>query len=361
MILSIAFKYIFKKLLGSLFIISPIVILMVWITMSIKYVNLIASDNVSIFTFFKLVLCIFPGVSGVILPICFLISSIIVIQKMQTDKEIVVFMTSGKSSFSVFKPLFVLACCVAGLILYIQTIGSPQAYKAFEDLQEQIKNKVSVTLLKPGAFNVMGESVIYIGERNDKELKNVFISYIPNNQTSHTNIITAQTGKYLSEKGKIFVILNNGYRQELSKSNEVIATLKFENFSYDITQFFKRFYARSKRPNEKTQSELMEQAKQAPNMEIKRNCIAEYHSRFISSFLPILNAMIVAIFLIVAQERGRGKLESIMGFFSGILCQVFVMILVNSSTKNSAMIPYNYFIIFFTMVSLFTIFMRRKI
>lgn len=329
--------------------------------MSIKYINMIASDNISFYTFFKLVLCIFPGVSGVILPICFLISSIIVIQKMQTDKEVIVLMTSGKSSLSIFKPLLALGCCVAGGILYIQTIGSPQAYKNFENLQEQIKSKISVTLLKPGAFNVMGESVIYIGERNDRELKDVFISYIPNKQMSHTNIITAQKGKYLSENGKIFIVLTNGYRQELSKSNAVIATLKFETFSYDITQFFKRFYSRSKRPNEKTQSELMEQAQKTADIEIKRNYIAEYHSRFISSFLPILNALIVAIFLIVAQERGRGKLESIMSFFAGVLSQAFVMILINASTKDSDMISYNYLIIFFTIIGLFTAFMRRRI
>jgi len=352
----IAFCYILKNLLLAFCIITPIVILMVWIAMSIKYVDLIVSENISFIMFFKLVICTLPSIAAVILPTCFLISSIVVIQKMHSNEEIIVFLTSGKSPFSIFIPLFILGSALSLAVLSLRTTLSPMAYKAFEDMQEQVKNNISVNLLKPGTFNVIGESVIYIGERLDRELKNVFISYIPNNQKSHTNIITAASGKYITDKGKILILLNNGYRQEFDKYNKILATLKFENFSYDITQFFKRFYSRPKRPNEKTQKELLEEVKTIQNQELKQYYMAEYHSRYLFSTLPILDSLILAICQLKPIGRGRDRKVALKSFFLGILCQIFIIILGNLSAKELSIAYYNYAIVAVLFVVLFSFF-----
>ena len=357
--LPIAFCYILKKLLLAFCVITPIVILMVWIAMSIKYVDLIVSENISFVMFFKLVLCTLPGISAIILPTCFLISSIVVIQKMHSNEEITVFLTSGKSPFSLFLPLLVLGVGISLCVFYLRTTISPMAYKTFEDMQEEVKNNISINLLKPGTFNIIGESVIYIGERSDDQLKNVFISYIPNNKKSHTNIISATSGKYVSDNGKILISLNNGYRQEFDKSNKILATLKFDNFSYDITPFFKRFYARPKRPNEKSQKELLEDVKTIKNQKLKQYYMAEYHSRYLFSVLPVLETLILAIFLIKPMGRGRGRKAVMKAFSAGILCQIFVIILGNISAKDLVIASYNYAIVAILFAILFVFFRYR--
>lgn len=330
--------------------------------MSVGYVKLIVSDNVTLFDFFKLISCILPGVSAIILPICFLISSIITLQVFQNSKEMIIFMTSGKSALSIFMPLISLGALIASFMLYLQTTGSPYAYKAFEKLKEQIKTQISINLLKPMTFNVIGESVIYVGDISGNELKDIFISYVPKKKTSSSsNIITAKAGKYVSDNNEtIFIQLFNGCRQEFDSENKPIATLKFDSLSYDVSPFFKRFYAKSKSTSGKTQTELSKEIQKTSNEELRQNYIAEYHSRIISSFLPIIYALVVSIFLIVPMERGKGRLESTLIFLMGTICQALIMTLVNISTKNSNMIKYNYMIICFVIVYLFMIFIRRR-
>lgn len=342
---SIIFFYILKRLLLSFCVITPVVISMVWIAMSIRYINLIASENVSSGMFFKLVLCPLPGIIAIILPICFLISSILAIQKMHSSEEVTVFLTSGKTPISLFFPLAILGIIVSCSVLYLRTTISPMSYKAFENIQAKIKNNVSINLLKPETFNIIGESVIYVESKDSHSLKNVFISYIPNSLQAHTNIIAAKSGEYVVEDNKVLILLNDGYRQEFDKNNKLLATLKFENFTYDISQFFKRFYAKKQNINEKTQKELLEEAFKTQNAELKRNYIAEYHARYIFSTLPILDSLIIAIFLFFPIARGRVRKEAFKSFSCGVLAQAFVIILANVTTNNTSMVYYNYYII----------------
>ncbi|MBR1479599.1 MAG: LptF/LptG family permease [Alphaproteobacteria bacterium] len=359
---SITFRYIFRRLLFSFFAVTPVVVAMVWITMSVRYIELITSDNVSFSSFFKLVLCVLPGVFAITLPLCFLIASIITLHSMQTDKEIIVMLTLGKRPISLFAPLLMLGCCISAVVLYRQTTTSPQAYKIFVDLMNQVKNQISVSFLKPRTFNVVGDSVIYVGERTGRELRDIFVSYIPEIAVSkkHTNIITAKKGEYIAENGNVSILFENGCRQELSKSHEAISTLKFESLTYDITPFFKRFYNRSQKSNAKTQEELLEQANSTTDIQIKQKYIAEYHARIISSITPVFNALIAALFLIVARGRGRGRREALSAFLLGGTCQAFVVILINTSMKNTGLIPYNYAAAGLVVVALFAIFLRRE-
>ena len=269
-------------------------------------------------------------------------------------------MTSGKSYLSILNPLLAVGCLISAIVLYIHTSGSPQAYKAFEYMKEQIKTQISINLLKPDSFNSIGNAMVYVGSREGNELRNIFISYIPKKQTSNTNIISAKEGALLMENGEVHIQLVNGYRQELSATNEVIATLQFESLSYDITQFFKRFYEKSSKVNYLTQSELVREAKVATDEHLKTNYKAEYHSRILSSFLSILNALIVGIFLIKAKERGQMLRDSISAFFAGTGCYVFFMLLLNTATKNTAMIFYNYLIMLGSIAFLYVFFMRRQ-
>lgn len=358
--MSVVFRYIFRKLLATFLMVTPVIVLTAWVTMSIKYVELIVSDNLSFFVFLKLILCVLPGVCGIILPICFLISVIIAVSSLRSNKELIVMMTSGKSALSLILPILALGCMVSSVVLYLQTTGTPIAYKSFENIKEHVKTQMSINLLKPQTFNVIGDSVIYVGSRHGSDLQNVFVSYIPKNRTSNTNIITAKRGALINNIDGMFIQLQNGQRQELDSANKVVSTLKFEILSYDITSFFKRFYSNSTRINYRTQSELLDEAQRTDDEGHRRNCLAEYHSRILISFLSVINALIVGIFLMSAHERGKGRVSSIVSFLCGVVCHTSVMLLLNTATKNTVMITYNYMIVVTIVLVLFFFFVRIR-
>ncbi|MDR3030986.1 MAG: LptF/LptG family permease [Holosporales bacterium] len=355
---NIIFNYIFKKLLVSLFIVSPIVIMMVWLAVSIKHIGLIVSEDISVISFLKLIFCSISDIAGITLSICSLIASISVFYKMQIDKEILVFMASGKSKISISSPLFTFSCFIAVLILIFQTMLIPSSYKKLINIQDQIRNQISMSIVKPGVFNVVGDSIIYIREKNENSLNDVFISYIPRNKKSHTNIITAKSGSYSMKDNNLIIELRAGYRQELDENNNAISTLKFENFSYDVTEFIKNFSKKIRKLHEKTQKELRIESETAKDISIKNKCLAEYHRRLTLPFIAIINAIVLSAFMISPNFKIRHGIRALKTFLCGIVCQICVMTMINASTKYIFLIPINYFAIL--VICMFFISFRRK-
>ena len=354
--LTIAFKYILKRLLVTFLIISPIVIFVAWIVLSVKYINMIVYDNISFVAFMRIVLCISPGICGTILPICFLISSIITIHTLQSNKEIIILLTSGKSPLSLLSPLLFLGCCVSVTVLFLNITGAPYAYKTFESLKEQVQTNVMTNFLKIKTFNNIGNSVIYIGARKANVLRNIFISYVPKNQKSNTNIITAREGSVVTENSKTYINLKNGCRQELDKQNDVVATLTFDSLTYEVTHFVSGFYEKSSKVKYKTQDELMQEIKRSPDEQHQTNCLIEYHSRLLTPFVSIMDAIIIGIFLFGARNRGRGRREAIFTFICGIICHISMLILING---NKAVV-YNYMIVCALIISQLLFFLKKR-
>ena len=271
-----------------------------------------------------------------------------------------VLLTAGKSKLSVSSPLFVFTAMISGIILFLQAYASPYSYKNSIDILQKIQNQISMSIVKPGCFNVIGDSVIYIKEKKDDTLTDVFISYIPKNKNSHINIITAKKGRSLVDGNNLFISLDQGYRQELDENNNALSTLKFDNFSYDVTEFVKKHSKKKKKPCEKTQQELLDEASKIQDKELKHKYIAEYHSRITIPFISVINSIIISIFMIHTYNRTRRAFQALKTFGYGIICQISIMTLTNAASKYEFLVLANYFIIFISIVGLLFISFKRK-
>jgi lipopolysaccharide export system permease protein len=343
--LSILFKYILKRLLASFIIIAPVIIVVVWLTISIRYINLIITDDIKFSMFCRLILCTLPEIASTISPVCFLISGMYVFHRMRNDQEIVIMMTSRKSIFSIATPLMFFALILSVVMYYAQANLTPMSHKNLIDISQKVRNQVSMSIVKPGVFNILGSSVVYIGSKTNTSLFDVFISYIPKKTPFKTNIISAKSGTYEINNNRLYITLKNGNRQVLDAQNRLLSILKFERFSFEVTDFVKRYSSKSERPHEKTQKELFEEAKRTSNNKLKMQYLSEAHGRHIISVLPILNALLISWFLIVASSRERRWHGLLKCFTGGVVGQICVISLVNMSGKIENLLFYNYAIV----------------
>jgi lipopolysaccharide export system permease protein len=306
--------------------------------------------------FFKLIFCIVPDVIGLIFPVSSLLASILVSGRMNRDKEMTVLMTSGKTPLSIFAPFLLFASIISACSLLFQGYIAPNSLKSLNSLQETIQNKISMSVIKPGIFNVIGNSVIYIGKKTDNSIEDIFVSYVVDGKKASSNIITAKFGKCIIKQDAMLIELGNGYRQELDKNNSVISTLKFEHFSYDVTQFIKKHSEKAVKPHSKTQWELIDCMKSDDNPEIKAACTAEFHGRLAISFISIVNSIIAALFMFNAIARRSKNLNAFYGFSCGLFYQVLVMTVSNAAAKHEWLISANYSMaIILTVTLLFAI------
>jgi lipopolysaccharide export LptBFGC system permease protein LptF len=299
---------------------------------------------------------------GIILPICVLIAIITSIHKMRTDNEMTILITSGKNEASVFAPVVVFSLLAAVSEFYVQTVVSPDAYQRFNIIQEKLKSQLSMSIVKPRTFNVIGSSIVYIGNKKRSSLEDIFISYIPKDETSNVNIVTAKRGTAHADKeGNYFIVLDNGCRQELKKDNTLVSSLKFKNFSYDITPFLRRYHYSTGKPNTKAQGELLRYAEAVTDQELKRNCIAEYHHRFLSPFVMIINALIIGLLLLKPVGRGERRIDVVKCFAFGACNQVCFLIAKNITTRWNEFILINYVAVALVIITLGLHFVRRSV
>jgi lipopolysaccharide export LptBFGC system permease protein LptF len=218
-----------------------------------------------------------------------------------------------------------------------------------------------MSAIRQGVFNVVGDSVVYIGRKSKNAIEDIFISYVPNGGKRNTNIIAAKSGDYILKDNKLFIRLKKGYRQELDKNNSIISMLSFNNFSYNVSQFVRQYSARVNKVYENTQDELLTMASKTNNPRLKNKYLAEFHGRIIMSFTPLINSLIVSIFMLAAWVYRKRSLLAFQAFLCSVIFQIMIMTLVNTSSKHESLIIINYIIILLMILGLFIILFRKKV
>jgi lipopolysaccharide export LptBFGC system permease protein LptF len=289
-----------------------------------------------------------------------LIAMVAISIKMSNNNETQILMTSGKSISSISLPFISFATIVTSIVLCFQCYVAPRSLQNYDSLREQIQGKISMSIMKPKVFNVVGNSVVYFGKITKDSIENILISHISQNKELYCNIITAKVGQYIVDDNRLFIKLCNGYLQKLDKNNSVLSTLQFKNFSYDVTQFVKKYFEKSDKPYTKTQGELLVNIKNAENEKQKNACTAEFHKRLTAPFALIINALIVALFMLSPTFRRRKNSSIFRSFAYSALCQILLITSSNASFEHNFLIIANYIFILATIITLSTLLVRGR-
>lgn len=228
--------YIISKLARSFLSITSILVMLLWLAMSMKYIEIMATSGIELGKFIRMVSFLIIEILSLILPICALVASIVTIYSLVHDKELVVLKSSGFPDSQIIKPFIIFGCTITLLSLLISNLLGPLSKKEFFEARAELRNKYLSFLLNDGTFNnqIPGK-MIYIDQRNDrKNVQGVFIYDQSNPKKSIT--ITAESGEVTNtNKGPIFV-LNNGTYQEENLEKGLVSVSTFKAYRIDLTE-----------------------------------------------------------------------------------------------------------------------------
>lgn len=227
-------RYISIDFLKYFFNILLTVIIIFWLTQSLRLIELIAVKGVSIVDFLKITVLLLPPMLYIAVPIASFIAALILFNTLHDDRELTILNNSGLSRWQIIKPIVL----VAGMIMIIHYMVSfyflPKSYREFKDLQDYFKNQFASLLLEEKVFNTQSNNLtVYIDERiNDTFFKGIFIY---NNHTPQKPIsIIAKSGHIIkSPKGPEF-ILYYGLHQEEDKIAKTTSTVLFDEYHFSI-------------------------------------------------------------------------------------------------------------------------------
>jgi lipopolysaccharide export system permease protein len=312
-------RYIFRQLLGPLVFFLLALTGIIWLTQSLRFVELIVNRGLSAGYFLYLSMLVLPSVLSLILPVALFAAVVYAYQRLQAESEIVVMRSAGLSNANIARPAIVLAVIVTlvgyGLTLYFMPAGK----RAFHDTQLALRSNLSYVLLQEGRFNNIGSHLtVYVRTRlNSGELRGILVHDSRNPDEPVT--MMAESGALVSTSAGPRFVLVNGNRQQVDRAGGGLSLLQFDKYTLDLSQFISKDERRWLEPSERFLNELIWPGGQPEDISNANALWAELHDRVASPFYALAFVMIGLACLLSGQFSRRHRGWRIISAASAVL------------------------------------------
>src|SRR6185312_17455253 len=204
--------YIFRQLLLALIAVAGGLTALIWLTQSLRFVELVVNHGLSFMVFLRLTGLLIPSFFAVILPITTYVVVQFVYQRLAGDRELTVMRASGLSPFALSRPAIAVAL-LATLAGYGLTLWAvPATLSSFRQYQWEIRNRMAAFLLQEEVFTPISDKLtVYVRSRDpDGTLRGILVDDA-RDPTAHATIL-AERGHLLEGAKGPRVLLINGSR-----------------------------------------------------------------------------------------------------------------------------------------------------
>ncbi len=280
------------------------------LTQSLKFLELVIESGASSSLFWFLTLLALPRFFEVILPLSLMTAVLFVYNRMISDSELIVMRASGVSPMVLARPAIVLSLIVTLFLMVMTMWAAPKALSKMQDMRDRIKSEFSNVLFRQGVFNQFGDGLtVYIRDKSASgELLGIMIDD-RRDETQNPSTVIAKRGLLLSTDEGQEVIVFEGARQEFNSKNGVLNRLNFDRYTINLPDA-EPVGERWQEADERTIFELLNpDLDNAVDVKNLRNFMLEMHKRILSPFLALLFALFSCTVLLLGpfDRRGQGK------------------------------------------------------
>ena len=355
-------KYILRQLAGPFVFFLLSLTGVIWLTQSLRFVDLIINKGLSASYFAQLTLLILPSVLTVILPIALFAAVLYVYHSLEGDSEIVVMRASGLGNLSLARPALTLALTVTLVGYFLSLYLMPTGQRAFKDMKTSLRTNLSYVLLQEGTFNTIGDSLtVYIRARQSGgEMLGILVHDSRDRQRPVTMI--AEKGAMVRTAAGPRFIMVNGNRQEIDHAAGQLSLLQFDRYALDLSQFVQRDDERWLEPSERYLHELFWPGNSADDLANTARMRVEGHDRLAAPLYSLAFTLIALAAVLAGDFNRRGRRWRILLAVGCIaLVRAAGLGLVGLAAKFPALIPLLYLNIMAVMAVCIYALMRGRL
>jgi lipopolysaccharide export system permease protein len=227
--------YIFRQTLIALVAATGGLTALVWLTQSLRFVDLVVNRGLSFLVFLHLTGLLIPSFVVVILPITTYVVIQFVYQRLATDRELTVMRAAGLSPWALARPALMLAvlCTLLGYALTLYIV--PATLADFRQFQWEIRNRLAAFLLQDGVFTPLSDRLtVYVRTRDlDGTLHGILVDDA-RDPTAHATIL-AERGRLADGPNGPRVVLLDGSRQQIDHQTGRLNMLTFSQNEIDLS------------------------------------------------------------------------------------------------------------------------------
>jgi lipopolysaccharide export system permease protein len=324
-------RYMLRQLAAGLLAVTCGLAALVWLTQSLRFIELVLDRGLSLAVFVKLTSLLLPGFIVVILPITTFIVVLFVYVRMNSDRELVVMRAAGLSQLRLARPGLVLALAAVGMGYLLNLWLVPLSHTSFRMWQFEIRNQMAAILLQEGVFSSVGNDLTVYARYRDRDgtLRGILVHDARERGAPVT--ILAEEGRIIPSPQGPRVVLLNGVRQQIERSaasaggppQTRLTTLSFQENSVDLARATRQEEARFRDSRERSVAELLhpDPAEGLRPREIAR-FVGEAHQRMSAPLTALSFALVGLAVALTGQFRRHGggfRLATGIGIVVGLL------------------------------------------
>lgn len=309
--MSVIERYILRQLAVVAALVTLTLTLAIWLTQSLRFVELIVNRGLTLQSYLYLTLLLLPSFLSLMLPVALFTAVLFTYNKLIIDSELVVLRTAGLGPFQLARPALLLATVIVAIGYFLSLFLLPWSYRQFKDLEFNVRSDYSSVLLKEGTFNNITSGItVYIRSREPNgELQGILI---------HDNRVRDRTFTLLAERGRLAVtdegprvILVNGNRQQVDSDGK-LSLLYFERYSVDLGRIGQAQQSRWREPRERYLHELLFPSNNPNDQAYATRLRAEAHNRLTSPMLGFAFTLVSLAALLSGEFNRRGQSRRVL-------------------------------------------------
>jgi lipopolysaccharide export system permease protein len=321
-VISVFDKYVLKLLSVSTFVTALSLTLIILLTQSIRFLELVISSDASIVYFLVMMGLAIPKFLEAILPLAFAIGTIYTTHKMVQDRESIIMTAAGASITTLGRGFFIFAFVMMIVQFVMSAWVSPLAVEQLQKTRGDVQSHYATLMFREGVFNNISNGLTAFVEkrRGNNELLNLMIHDTRGslNEGKDTTII-AKRGIVNITNDKQQLLVYNGTQYQADQGNGNISRLDFSQYTLDIPVQKNTVGVRWKEPDERTFERLFISKETGHPRDISKNdeFVAEIHKRITTPFLYLGFTIMVIYFMFMCQWNRRNHTKPLIQ--SGIL------------------------------------------
>ena len=334
-------SYVFMQIAIGLIMVTVAVTCVVWLSQSLRFVEMIVNRGLSAGSFITLTWLMMPNFLNIILPIAVFIVTVFFYHKLIMDREMVVMRAAGMSSLALAKPAITVAAIIVAAGYALSIFLVPASYKMFREMQWDMRYNFSNVVLREGAFNEVAKGVtVYVRDRSpDGQLLGI-LAYDGRIKGEEYTLM-AKSGAMVKTEDGARVVMLKGSRQFFDKKTNKLSVLYFDRYLFDMSQENNPESGRFREPRELTIREILNLDKSKINGAGKFD--VEIHRRIIIPWSAMGFAFIALASLMSGSFTRRGKSKRvILAVMMAGIYQAAILTSISVAGKQGELIPLIY-------------------
>lgn len=295
-------RYIFRQLFLAFLILIGVLTGLVWISQIIRLLNLVIERGRTIGQFLDLTGILVPSIAGMVAPGSLMIATVYVLNRFNTDNELVVMHAGGTSRWKILKPFALMTLLVTGFIIFVNLYALPAGRREFRNKLIEMRTDIIATLVQEGQFVTPERGLTVHIKAKGPGGEMLGLVFRDSRDPQRTVTYLAERARMIDTDDANILVMFQGTILSRRGSPQALDVVKFEQYSLDLKEFGGSKSATYYKPSGKYLDELFNPDPKDPVFLSDPNkLVAEAHDRLANPLYAL--AMMLIAFVGMSQAR----------------------------------------------------------